>query len=181
MNGRKIIGNAFSLQMLSEDVHNIRAEPIDIDSVIERVTKPACTPEWEYNKYGHVLVRHCDCSETYLQVDTDVTTFFENIGVNPDTIGDGDHDELKDDPYFEGDCTKEFVDDVIWAIGHKETAAIVGEQLTGKARDANRINVDIEPDDELYVAQVTGGRLPEGTTKLPAGAQLKWWKVTLSD
>ena len=38
---------------------------------------------------------------------------------------------------------------------------------------------EFEHGDTLYVAQLMGGRLPEGTTKLPEGFWFKFFKVTV--
>lgn len=64
------------------------------------------------------------------------------------------------------------------AIGHKDTARIVGNEL-GTAMTENRISVKVEYGDVLLVAQYTGPRLPEGATELPEGANIVWWKVSV--
>lgn len=63
-------------------------------------------------------------------------------------------------------------------IGHADTANIVSG-LIGKEVACNRTSIQLTPDDVLLVAQVIGGRLPEGTTELPEGFQLSFRKVTL--
>lgn len=63
-------------------------------------------------------------------------------------------------------------------IGHADTANIVSG-LIGKEVACNRASIQLTPGDVLLVAQVTGGRLPEGTTELPEGFQLSFRKVTL--
>lgn len=45
----------------------------------------------------------------------------------------------------------------------------------------NRVNLKLKPGDVLYVAQLVGGRLPEGTTTLPEGYSFKFLKVTVGD
>lgn len=55
-------------------------------------------------------------------------------------------------------------------VGHKETAQILGLEY-------NRANITLESGDTLYVAQLTGGRLPEGCTELPDGYEFKYLKV----
>ena len=57
-------------------------------------------------------------------------------------------------------------------IGHQDTANILGVKF-------NRISVRLERGDVLFVAQIMGGRLPEGCTKLPDGFKLKFLKVTI--
>ena len=59
------------------------------------------------------------------------------------------------------------------AIGHPDTANVLGVEM-------NRINVHLNKGDIAYVAQLTGGRLPEGCTKLPEGFKFKFIKVTVS-
>lgn len=58
------------------------------------------------------------------------------------------------------------------AIGHQDTANILGVPC-------DRCNVSLRDGDILYVAQVIGGRLPEGCTQLPDGITLKFIKVVL--
>lgn len=55
-------------------------------------------------------------------------------------------------------------------IGHSDIANLLGV-------NANRISVKLNKYDVLYVAQVTGGRLPEGCTKLPYGIKIKFVRV----
>ena len=61
-------------------------------------------------------------------------------------------------------------------IGHADTAAVVSNIL-GREVPMNRANVHLDQGDVLYVAQITGGRLPEGATTLPEGFSLKFLKV----
>lgn len=58
------------------------------------------------------------------------------------------------------------------AIGHQDTANVLGVPM-------NRVNVKLYPGDTAYVAQLIGGRLPEGTTTLPEGFRFKFIKVTV--
>ena len=53
------------------------------------------------------------------------------------------------------------------AIGHADTAAVLGVPM-------NRVNVKLNKGDVAYVAQLTGGRLPEGSTTLPEGFKFKF-------
>lgn len=64
------------------------------------------------------------------------------------------------------------------AIGHVDTAAVVSG-LFGTAVPCQRINVRLVPGDTLYVAQLTGGRLPEGATTLPEGFAISFQRVTV--
>ena len=59
------------------------------------------------------------------------------------------------------------------AIGHQDTANVLGVKM-------NRINVSLKKGDIAYVAQLMGGRLPEGATELPEGFRFKYFKVTVS-
>ena len=68
--------------------------------------------------------------------------------------------------------------DFISAIGHPDTAVVVSSILS-KPVSCNRVSISLTQDDTLYVAQVVGGRLPEGCTTLPEGTVLKFLRVTL--
>lgn len=63
-------------------------------------------------------------------------------------------------------------------IGHADTANVVSAIL-GKEVQCHRASIHLEDGDTLYVAQVVGGRLPEGATTLPAGFEIVWLKVTI--
>jgi len=56
------------------------------------------------------------------------------------------------------------------AVGHPDTAKVLGVEC-------NRINVHLSKGDVAYVAQLMGGRLPEGCTTLPKGFTFKFIKV----
>lgn len=58
------------------------------------------------------------------------------------------------------------------AIGHQDTANVLGVPM-------NRVNVHLSKGDTAYVAQLIGGRLPEGTTTLPDGFKFKFVKVVV--
>ena len=62
---------------------------------------------------------------------------------------------------------------LISAIGHADTAAVLGVEC-------NRINVVLGEDDVAYVAQLQGGRLPEGCTTLPEGFEFKFVRVDVT-
>lgn len=59
---------------------------------------------------------------------------------------------------------------LVSAIGHIDTAKVLGVE-------PNRINVHLSKGDIAYVAQLQGGRLPEGSTTLPEGFSFKYIKV----
>ena len=65
------------------------------------------------------------------------------------------------------------------AVGHPDTAAVFTSQL-GLDVVACRTNIQLLPGDTLIVGQYSGPRLPEGATKLPEGARIDWWTVSLS-
>jgi len=65
------------------------------------------------------------------------------------------------------------------AIGHADTAAVIGNIL-GVEVAMNRINVALTAETELYVAQVVGGRLPEGCTTLPEGVTIRFIRATIA-
>ena len=69
--------------------------------------------------------------------------------------------------------------DAVSVIGHPDTAAVVAGIL-GRDIPANRVSIALEAGDVLYVAQLMGGRLPEGATTLPEGFSLKFLKVEVS-
>lgn len=70
------------------------------------------------------------------------------------------------------DSFDEVKDKALSSVGHEETANILGVKF-------NRIDISLKKEDILYVAQLTGGRLPEGATKLPEGFSFKFLKVEL--
>lgn len=59
------------------------------------------------------------------------------------------------------------------AVGHADTAAVLGVPM-------NRVNVHLSAGDTAFVAQLIGGRLPEGSTTLPEGFKFKFIQVTVS-
>lgn len=66
----------------------------------------------------------------------------------------------------------ELPENLISAIGHQDTANVLGVPM-------NRINVHLSKEDVAYVAQLQGGRLPEGSTTLPKGFSFKYIKVVV--
>lgn len=56
------------------------------------------------------------------------------------------------------------------AVGHADTASVLGVAM-------NRVSVKLAKGDTAYVAQLVGGRLPEGSTTLPEGFSFKFLKV----
>ncbi len=75
------------------------------------------------------------------------------------------------------------IDDVktagfVSVVGHPDTAAVLSDML-GKDVACNRVSVSLTPHDTLIVAQVVGGRLPAGATKLPDGFKMTFLKVNI--
>ena len=62
--------------------------------------------------------------------------------------------------------------ELVSAIGHEDTARMLGVKC-------NRINVTLKKGDIAFVAQLQGGRLPEGSTTLPHGFEFKFFKVEI--
>lgn len=60
----------------------------------------------------------------------------------------------------------------ISVVGHPDTAAVLRVKF-------NRVSLKLQTSDILYVAQLQGGRLPEGCTTFPAGFSFKYLKITL--
>ena len=63
-------------------------------------------------------------------------------------------------------------------IGQPDTASAVSS-LLGTDVPCNRTSVSLAKGDILYVAQVTGGRLPAGATTLPDGFKIVFLMVTI--
>lgn len=61
---------------------------------------------------------------------------------------------------------------IVSAIGHADTAAVLGLPM-------NRVNIHLNSGDSILVAQLIGGRLPEGSTTLPEGFSFKWTLLTV--
>ena len=62
------------------------------------------------------------------------------------------------------------------AIGHKDTANVVSNLLNATV-EMNRISVRLGNNDALLIAQLSGGRLPEGATTIPEGMSIQFWVV----
>jgi len=65
-----------------------------------------------------------------------------------------------------------FGSNFISVIGHPDTAKVLGVEY-------NRVSITLGKGDILYVAQLMGGRLPEGSTTLPEGFSFKFLKVEI--
>jgi hypothetical protein len=77
--------------------------------------------------------------------------------------------------------------DVVLAVGHADTARVIGALLSLPEADINRMvevaqtrpTVKMAGRDKALVAQYIGPRLPEGATKLPEGARIEFFLVEL--
>jgi len=67
-------------------------------------------------------------------------------------------------------CEAPDVSGLTSVVGHADTAAVLGVPF-------NRASVTLARGDTLYVAQLRGGRLPEGCTTLPEGFGFDWVRV----
>jgi len=65
---------------------------------------------------------------------------------------------------------------LVSAVGHADTAAVLSNVL-GFDVPCNRVNVELDRNHSLVVAQYRGPRLPEGATTLPEGAAIEFWQV----
>lgn len=59
-------------------------------------------------------------------------------------------------------------------VGHEDLANVLGVKY-------NRESIKLNPGDVCFVAQTWGGRLPEGTKKLPEGVELRFCCVKILD
>ena len=73
---------------------------------------------------------------------------------------------------------EEIPTEAVSIIGHADTAAVVSTIL-GRDVPYKRASVMLSDEDVLYVAQVVGGRLPEGATTIPDGMELKFYRITV--
>jgi hypothetical protein len=80
---------------------------------------------------------------------------------------------------FEEIAPEEIPADVMSAVGHADTAAVLSDIL-GFEVPMNRMSVSLDEFTELFVAQLVGGRLPEGSTTLPEGFSFKFFRVTIA-
>ena len=56
---------------------------------------------------------------------------------------------------------------LVSAVGHADTARVLGVEF-------NRQSVKLQKGNVFYVAQLQGGRLPEGATSLPEGFSFRY-------
>lgn len=78
----------------------------------------------------------------------------------------------------DGDCiakiteVKSLPQGLVSAVGHADTAKVLGVEM-------NRLNIVLKEGDTAYIAQLVGGRLPEGATTLPEGFKFVFKKVEI--
>lgn len=63
-------------------------------------------------------------------------------------------------------------------VGHKDTARVL-TKIMGFPVEYNRESISLSHGDILYVAQITGGRLPEGAMDLPMGCGIEFIRVMI--
>ena len=63
-------------------------------------------------------------------------------------------------------------------VGHADTASVMGDAL-GVSLPMNRTTVALEDGEVILVGQYIGPRLEEGTTTLPEGARIDWFRVEM--
>lgn len=80
-------------------------------------------------------------------------------------------------PEAVADAIHDGQDPVVSIIGHEDIAKLVGS-LLGVELPVNRISIDLNPGDVLWVAQYSGPRLQPGTTELPANSKIAWRMLT---
>ena len=89
--------------------------------------------------------------------------------------------QMVDNYYADYDLTVQTVTKAIFDKMAKEAKSIIGHEdfanLLGLT--FNRESVTLKKGDVLYVAQLTGGRLPEGTTTLPPDFSIKYLVVEI--
>lgn len=64
------------------------------------------------------------------------------------------------------------------AIGHADICKIINNLIKTQYK-VNRATIGLQHGDVLIVAQYSGPRLPEGTTQLPDGANIRWFKISI--
>lgn len=65
------------------------------------------------------------------------------------------------------------------AIGHADTSTVVSGIL-GIEVPTNRISIELkELNDIIIIAQIVGGRLPEGATTIPDGMKIKFIRTQI--
>ena len=73
---------------------------------------------------------------------------------------------------------QEIPNSIYSVIGHKDTAKVLSGIL-GFDVKMNREEIKLKKGDVLYVAQLIGGRLPEGVTTLPEGFSFEFFRVSV--
>lgn len=77
------------------------------------------------------------------------------------------------------DVKKLLSDGFVSAIGHTDTSTVVSGIL-GIEVPTNRISIELkELNDIIIIAQIVGGRLPEGVTTIPDGMKIKFIRAQI--
>ena len=102
----------------------------------------------------------------------DIADIYEEIGISPNVylLNAFSLQMLQGDATVKFQEVEKLPEGLKSAVGHADTAAVLGVEC-------NRVNVSLRKGDVAYVAQLTGGRLPEGCTTLPDGFTFKFIKV----
>lgn len=97
----------------------------------------------------------------------------------PGTMLPGNGGTLKIEPVSAETVRNAFeAGEVTSAIGHADTAFLVG-QMIGASVLENRINAPAyKPGDQHFLVLYRGPRLPEGSKRLPDGAKLELFRLT---
>jgi hypothetical protein len=69
---------------------------------------------------------------------------------------------------------------LVSCVGHADTAALFSRALETTILP-NRVTVTLLKGEWCLVGQYVGPRLPEGTTTLPEGARIDWFRITIGD
>lgn len=85
---------------------------------------------------------------------------------------------IKTKTLTDDEARRELANGFVNALGHKYTARRIGAML-GMNLQMNRINIRANEKDTIIVGQLIGGRLPEGTEKLPSGSKIVFVKVRI--
>lgn len=83
------------------------------------------------------------------------------------------------DVRFQPASTEDIAGITASAVGHQDTANVLSKIL-GREVAVNRVDVKLDDGDSIIIAQVVGGRLPEGCTVLPEGVRIVFLKATVS-
>ena len=66
------------------------------------------------------------------------------------------------------------------AVGHEQTVALY-ERILGLTIPLERISISLKPGSWALLGQYRRPRLTEGTTELPLGASIHWYRIDVED